>query len=869
MADLSKLELTDATVVTIKDNSQANSDHRHYEKDIVPLVHKVYESTSYYATTSGDYATSTWYFASIKPDSWYLPWKAKFRIHSYCPNYPANESITYTLLTGRSDGMSYANWNELQTTAHCYIVWYPLKKAGFDSNYEHAIGVSIYNANNYTSSSYYRTFEIDYYECENCTVTILDTPLKWADWTGGNTTNYGSLVSSNASARGLQETGDANSSGFIERPYYSMATAGGNGLKAYSLFARLPNGTYSSFTTDSGTGVKTFDTTTSFDFSQIYYLNRNSDIAVGSTTGTDQFRPAFALNNMQYSFNGVTTKDTTSSLIKQKYLYLVVSHDWKLVSPYYTQTPTASTSVYYVLLGFMSDCYRLDFWYDTPIYEYDGTNFKRVNPVDALTVNGHTVGTDVPSTAVFTDEKVYQRQTRTPSGEPDIDLPLLLSNSDSVQGETALVYKNRGLTFNHNTATFSVESSGGSVFEVNGSNSSIDCSADIFISDGYLINIVEGDITITGDDGDIFIHNGNIDTVSLNGVAVGNSPEFTDTQSDWNASSGKAQILNKPTLGTASAKDVPTSGNANTSQVVMGNDTRLTDARTPSSHTHGNIQNNGTLQTNDVAVQNGDKLVVTDANATTANSVVRSSIAFDGSTATKCLTQKGTWENFSNNAGTVTSVKVGTTSYNPTSGVVSLPAYPTTLPASDTTSTYSATGTVPVNGTAVASAINGLDVTGESSISANKTISAWSESDGKVSISTQDISITKSQVSDFSHTHGNISNGGAITATAVTPADTDYLLMSDTSNSGKIERGIAIGTDTTKFLRNDGTWQVPSGGSGSVGQIYYCETDSTSTTTAFVVNATGVSSLTNGLVFHALALVFPGTDIHEVLVQTD
>ena len=35
------------------------------------------------------------------------------------------------------------------------------------------------------------------------------------------------------------------------------------------------------------------------------------------------------------------------------------------------------------------------------------------------------------------------------------------------------------------------------------------------------------------------------------------------------------------------------------------------------------------------------------------------------------------------NIGTVTQVKVGTTAYNPSSGVVSLPAYPTTLPASD------------------------------------------------------------------------------------------------------------------------------------------------------------------------------------------
>lgn len=67
-----------------------------------------------------------------------------------------------------------------------------------------------------------------------------------------------------------------------------------------------------------------------------------------------------------------------------------------------------------------------------------------------------------------------------------------------------------------------------------------------------------------------------------------------------------------------------------------------------------------------------------------------------------------------------------------------------------------------------------------------------------------------------SHTHGNISNGGAITSAAVTPADTDYILISDTSNNGKIERGITIGTSistqsqTTKFLREDGTWAAPS-----------------------------------------------------------
>lgn len=41
----------------------------------------------------------------------------------------------------------------------------------------------------------------------------------------------------------------------------------------------------------------------------------------------------------------------------------------------------------------------------------------------------------------------------------------------------------------------------------------------------------------------------------------------------------KSQISDFPTLGTASSKNVASSGNASTSQVVMGNDTRLTDAR--------------------------------------------------------------------------------------------------------------------------------------------------------------------------------------------------------------------------------------------------------------------------------------------------
>ena len=48
----------------------------------------------------------------------------------------------------------------------------------------------------------------------------------------------------------------------------------------------------------------------------------------------------------------------------------------------------------------------------------------------------------------------------------------------------------------------------------------------------------------------------------------------------------KTDIRRDIGLGTAAQLDVPASGNAASGQVVKGGDTRLSDARTPTSHTH-------------------------------------------------------------------------------------------------------------------------------------------------------------------------------------------------------------------------------------------------------------------------------------------
>lgn len=97
------------------------------------------------------------------------------------------------------------------------------------------------------------------------------------------------------------------------------------------------------------------------------------------------------------------------------------------------------------------------------------------------------------------------------------------------------------------------------------------------------------------------------------------------------------------TLGYTIAKSVPSDA-VFTDHYAWTDITGKPSSFTPASHTHGNIQNGGTLQTNDITIASGDKLVVTDSSD--SSKVARASISFDGSTTTKCLTQKGTWATF-------------------------------------------------------------------------------------------------------------------------------------------------------------------------------------------------------------------------------
>jgi len=78
------------------------------------------------------------------------------------------------------------------------------------------------------------------------------------------------------------------------------------------------------------------------------------------------------------------------------------------------------------------------------------------------------------------------------------------------------------------------------------------------------------------------------------------------------------------------------------SSVITGLWAKIKDTFAAKSHTHGNMQNGGTLQTSDVAIANGDKLVVTDSSD--SSKVARTSLAFDGSSVGQLLSKAGSFQ---------------------------------------------------------------------------------------------------------------------------------------------------------------------------------------------------------------------------------
>lgn len=128
----------------------------------------------------------------------------------------------------------------------------------------------------------------------------------------------------------------------------------------------------------------------------------------------------------------------------------------------------------------------------------------------------------------------------------------------------------------HNNAKYWADAASGGVSGVSSFNGR---SGNVTPQAGdYAANIVEFDpsnnaLISTTVQGAIEEVQGNVETLDSSLATVATTGSYND-------------LSDQPALGTAAAKDVPASGNASSAQVVLGSDTRLSDARTPVNHTH-------------------------------------------------------------------------------------------------------------------------------------------------------------------------------------------------------------------------------------------------------------------------------------------
>ena len=414
MSDISKILLpSETTPYNIKDNSGEKSEHLHTRMQLQPVASKKYESTSFYASTASNNDVGSWFFLSVRPDTWDGQWKVKFKVHTFLPTHASYESTTWSTFSGRRDGVIYANWNEQLNTAHYYTATCLLKQAGYNAGYSHALGINIVNATNYTNSGWYRTFEVELLEWEGCTVTLNDSAVLIANWPNYNTTNYNSISVFDAVNRGLRESGDDNTIG----SYIGGCKAGPNGIKQYSLIMPISNTLWESCVITSGTGTKTVNSTGFLiDGSEIrvYYYSGSGNPASGSNTGQSNTFSCFSSIDSRYSLN---VSSTWSENTRALYLKgTITDGKFYLASPWWADAlPSTSDGFYYVYVGRMFDAYRFTLSPIHPIFYCDNNGNAQVYYppyIDAATVSGHTVEKDIPSDAVFTDEKV--KQTATP-----------------------------------------------------------------------------------------------------------------------------------------------------------------------------------------------------------------------------------------------------------------------------------------------------------------------------------------------------------------------------------------------------------------------------------------------------------------------
>ena len=403
--------------------------------------------------------------------------------------------------------------------------------------------------------------------------------------------------------------------------------AGATGCNPYSLMCLDSDGKFSMLVSSgSGTGTsKTINTNGKFKLNAvIFYYGSNSSASANGLVPNTQVYSAFPNLDTRHSHNHTDTFATNSPL----YIECTIDDDgyWSPTTKCITQT--LETGKYYIYLGQTSSTeYQLSLSASHPLYYYDGTNLTerpRLNKEDRTKLDGISDGANKVEASQTngnikidgTETNVYTHPTTSgnkhiPSGgssgqflgwdsdgtakwvnSPDTDTKVTQTADNSSTGtgfevlfsatgdnttRTETSKKSNKLTFQPSTGTLTATKFSGPL-EGNASSASTAAS-------GSALETAINSKAASDHTHSVKI-NGSTKTIAASGgtaVDLGYYVQYnnaTQGLSDTYKSNARTNIG----LGTAAVKDVPSSGNASTTQVVLGSDTRLSDARTPTNH---------------------------------------------------------------------------------------------------------------------------------------------------------------------------------------------------------------------------------------------------------------------------------------------
>lgn len=172
----------------------------------------------------------------------------------------------------------------------------------------------------------------------------------------------------------------------------------------------------------------------------------------------------------------------------------------------------------------------------------------------------------------------------------------------------------------------------------------------------------------------------------------------------------------------------------------------------------------------------------------------------------------------------VQTIQINGTEQIKTGTTVNLPAYPTSLPASNTTDTYSSTGTDPVSGKAVAQALGNLDVSIKGG--SGKYIQSISETDGKISASEaildkSSVGLENVENKSSSTIRSEITASNVTTALGYTPINSNLIGansgLAELDNNGKVPSS-QLPSYVDDVIEVDSYSTLPT--SGESGKIY-------------------------------------------------